>query len=260
MPTLSCTEFERQLTETVERRGSADREALRQHACACAKCRALWLDALLVDRAVAGWKKPVPAAGLTDRILSHVAAASAAEEAGAHDAAPLVSATRGGHRAGVPPGRRVTRVAASALTGLAVCLIAVLVVGRALRPAPVEQMQIAAVQNHVSNPSAPAVMDPAPGANAPQPRPAIAAAPVELMVADAGSAYLHLAGKAARAVTAASVLVPTADVARETSPAPKHEDRWVEGVEREIAPVTHQLSHAFNFLIQAVPEKRAPAT
>jgi hypothetical protein len=258
MPTINCTEFERQLADTVERRGSADREALREHAGACVKCRALWLDVLLVDRAVAGWKKPVPAAGLTDRILSHVAAATAAEEAGTMSAAPLASATRTNDRSAVEPRRRVTRVAASASAALAVCLIAMLVVGRSLRPAPVEPVDVA--QNHVPNPPAAPVKLPAPAPIARQARPVVATAPVELMVADAGSAYLHLAGNAARAVTAATVLVPTADLARETSPTPKHEDHWVEGVEREIAPVTHQLSHAFEFLIQAVPEKRAPAT
>jgi hypothetical protein len=85
-------------------------------------------------------------------------------------------------------------------------------------------------------------------------------AQVELMVADAGSAYLHLAGDAAKAVTAASVLVPSADSADNPPPAPKDQEPWVDGMRREIAPVTHQLSHAFEFLIQAVPDKRAPAT
>jgi hypothetical protein len=85
-------------------------------------------------------------------------------------------------------------------------------------------------------------------------------APVELMVADAGSAYLHLAGNAAKAVTAATVLVPPADAVGDAPPTPKRQEPWVDGVRREIAPVTHQLGHAFEFLIQAVPEKRAPAT
>jgi hypothetical protein len=85
-------------------------------------------------------------------------------------------------------------------------------------------------------------------------------APVELMVADAGSAYLHLAGKAAKAVTAATVLVPPANGVDDAPPTPKRQEPWVDGVRREIAPVTHQLGHAFEFLIQAVPEKRAPAT
>jgi hypothetical protein len=258
MPTISCTEFKRQLTETVERRGSVDREALREHAGACAKCRELWLNAMLVDRAVAGWKKPVPAVGLTDRILLHVAAATSVEAAGVATNAPLVSATRATGRPAAQPRRRATRIAATAITALVLCLVVMLAVGRSLRPSHVDQLEVA--ENQVSTPPAVSTPKPAQAPFVPQPRPATAIAPVELMLADAGSAYLHLAGKAASAVTAASVLVPTADVGRETSPPPKQEDRWVDGVQREIAPVTHQLSHAFEFLIQAVPEKRAPAT
>ena len=51
MPTISCTEFNRQLDEAIERRESVDTVGLREHAAACAECRCLWLDALVVDRA-----------------------------------------------------------------------------------------------------------------------------------------------------------------------------------------------------------------
>ncbi len=72
MPTISCTEFSRQLDEAIERRESVDTVRLREHAGTCAECRGLWLDALVVDRAVAQWKKPVVSAGLTDRIVAQV--------------------------------------------------------------------------------------------------------------------------------------------------------------------------------------------
>ncbi len=131
-------------------------------------------------------------------------------------------------------------------------------------PAEASKADVAQTSQHVGvmNPHAIETM---PGPATPETLPPAAAvpasgAPVEVMVADAGSAYLHLAGDAAKAVTAASVLVPSADAVEEPASSPKDEEPWVDGMRREIAPVTHQLSHAFEFLIQAVPEKRAPAT
>ncbi len=70
MPTINCTEFSRQLGDLVERRASIDVAHLREHAGACPQCRELWLDSLIVERAVAGWKKPAPSTGLSERILA----------------------------------------------------------------------------------------------------------------------------------------------------------------------------------------------
>jgi hypothetical protein len=261
MPTISCTEFSRQLAETIERRASVDLVSLREHAGTCDDCRAQWLDALCVDRAVAQWKRPAPTAGLTDRILSAVAV-------GAVPSSPIaieVEPARHESVAAIRPRRRSTRAAGLALTALAVCVCATLLINRSLRRPEIglrdaAQSDVAQIGSpiSVSNTSKTSGTVTIPGAKqAALPK---AEAPVELLVADAGSAYLHLAGDAAKAVTAASVLVPPADAALDTSPAPKADDHWVEGMRREIAPVTHQLSHAFEFLIQAVPEKRAPAT
>src|ERR1700728_4026900 len=83
MPTISCTEFSRQLAELVERRASIDVAQLREHAGACAQCRELWLDSLIVERAVVAWKKPAQSAGLSARILAQVAAGVAPAEEGA---------------------------------------------------------------------------------------------------------------------------------------------------------------------------------
>src|SRR5580700_10139891 len=110
MPTISCTEFSRQLSEAVETRKSVDTVALREHAASCAECRCEWLDALLVDRAVAHWPKPTAVAGLTERILSQVTA----EKAGAGlEAAPLrpqsMPAKQVADRPLSPAGRRINR-------------------------------------------------------------------------------------------------------------------------------------------------------
>jgi hypothetical protein len=273
MPTISCTEFNHQLAEAIERRVPVDAVGLREHAAACAECRSLWLDALVVDRAVALWKKPVVDAGLTDRILAQLAEQTAtatdSAAAGAPSGRQAVSAQPLGDDVASRPRRLTTRTAGAAITVLALCVCAMLFLGR---PRP----QVGVTQPDVVQSSQPvAVVNPRtiqanPGLTARQTSPAATAlpnaglhetgAPVELMVADAGSAYLRLAGDAAKAVTAASVLVPPADSAGDPPPAPKGQEPWVDGMRREIAPVTHQLSHAFEFLIQAVPDKRASAT
>ena len=266
MPTINCTEFSRQLAELVERRASIDLAQLREHAGACPQCRELWLDSLIVERAVAAWKKPAPSAGLSERILAQVAAgvAPAADDAPlAAEAAPAREIAQPERRIGRPiRGRRFIVTAGLSLTALALGLMAMLLLRRPLSPA--DQAQPVAGQNAAvdtaNNVASVSPVKPVPGKVVGPPASGPAGAPVELMVADAGSAYLHLAGDAAKAVTAATVLVPSADPVADAPAAPPSDDHWVDGVREEIAPVTHQLSHAFEFLIQAVPEKRTPAT
>ena len=261
MPTMSCTEFSCRLDEAIERRESVDTVWLREHATACAECRSLWLDALAVDQAIARWKKPVPVAGLTNRILAQVAADAAALRPEASVGVEQVVAKPVATETAPQPRRRINRTAGAAITALALCVCAVLFLSWPRPQLPIARPDLAHSAEHVVAAS-PEVKSQAasPVAALPVTPTPIASAPVEVMVADAGSAYLHLAGDAAKAVTAASVLVPSADPTDEAPAAPKDEEPWVDGMRREIAPVSHQLSHAFEFLIQAVPEKRAPAT
>jgi hypothetical protein len=259
MPTISCTEFSRQLADAVERRQTVDTAALREHAGSCPECRSQWLDAQLVDRAITRLKKPLVPAGLTERILLHVAAGTSPAATAEPLGPSLVPVLRHGRRETSRPRRRANRIAAVALTALGLCVCAMLFLGR-----PVPPREVAKTAIDQKTPPIAAVgleqIKNGPGPRAKEAASATVGAPVELMVADAGSAYLHLAGNAAKAVTAATVLVPPADAVREAPPTPKGQEPWVDDVRREIAPVTHQLGHAFEFLIQAVPEKRAPAT
>ena len=259
MPTISCTEFSRQLSEAVETRQSVDTVALREHAASCAECRCEWLDALLVDRAVAHWPKPVAVAGLTERILSQVAAETAAGGLEAPLITQIVPAKQAADRRMSPAGRRPKRSTAVAIGALAFCVCVMLFLSRPNPRSNVGRPESASNAPSVALANGPSIKA-SPSSSVKASSLAAVDAPVELMVADAGSAYLHLAGSAAKAVTAATVLVPPADAVSDAPPTPKRQEPWVDGVRREIAPVTHQLGHAFEFLIQAVPEKRAPAT
>jgi hypothetical protein len=258
MPTISCTEFSRQLSEAVETRKTFDTVALREHAASCAECRCEWLDALLVDRAVAHWPKPVAVAGLTDRILSQLAAETAAAGSATPFRTQIGPAKQVADRPLSPAGRRINRSTSATIAALALCVCAMFFLVRSNPRSDIGPPDVARNAPSITVANAPTIK--AGPSSSVKPTPVTVDAPVELMVADAGSAYLHLAGNAAKAVTAATVLVPPADAVGDAPPTPKRQEPWVDGVRREIAPVTHQLGHAFEFLIQAVPEKRAPAT
>jgi hypothetical protein len=251
MPTINCTEFHKRLADAIERRESVDNVILREHAGVCAECRASWLDALLLDSAVAQWKKPVSSQGLTERILTQVASNPSIEPA-----------TSPADRLPSRP-RRFVRPAGAAVAALAVCACAMFLLTRSPQ-APVRQGPDVVRDTPRTEPlRAPEVPRPiamAQDAKPAQNTPPAGNARVEVLLADAGTAYLHLAGHAAQAVTAASVLVPSTDETEKAATTPKEETRWVDDVRHEIAPVTHQLSHAFEFLIDAVPTKQVPAT
>jgi hypothetical protein len=259
MPTISCTEFSRQLSEAVENRQSVDAVALREHAASCAECRCEWLDALLVDRAVAHWPKPMAVAGLTDRILSQVAAETATAGSEPPLRTQIVPAKQAAHRRMSPAGQRINRTTGAAITALALCVCVTLFLMRPNPRSNIGPPEMARTTASIAVANGPTLKT-GPSTSVKSTSPTAVDAPVELMVADAGSAYLHLAGNAAKAVTAATVLVPPANAIDDAPPTLKRQEPWVDGVRREIAPVTHQLGHAFEFLIQAVPEKRAPAT
>jgi hypothetical protein len=290
MSNISCTEFSRLLGEAVELRLPVDRPELRDHAADCTDCRAVWLDAVLLDGAVAQWrktKKTLLSVDLADVVLFR---RTAAEEAALSVAAgrfatpgagddrhvssdaksllatarvPAVAAFSG------PPRRWLSRrTAGLAAMVLASVVCVALLSGRG----SLRQQNLDVVHGPLS--SAPPQISPTirtkpqisatgpiqPDRTKAAPAKPTAEAPVETMVQDAGSAYLDLASEAAQAVAGASVLVPRPDPTSATAPVVDANDRWVDDVGREFEPVSKNLSQAFQFLLEAVPADKAPAT
>ena len=85
-------------------------------------------------------------------------------------------------------------------------------------------------------------------------------APVAAMVQGAESAYFDLANDAAQAVAGATALVPRPGFASAMTPVRDENDRWVDDVGQQFEPVGKNLSQAFEFILEAVPAEKAPAT
>jgi hypothetical protein len=273
MPNINCTEFNELLAQAIESRRPADAAVLREHALACASCQAAWLDALLLDRAVARWRKAVPAVDLADRVLFRLsieregglAAASASERRRTSEAAIPVTAAA--------PHKRIVAVRRggwAALAAACVALIAILVGGLSRSKAPVGSVAVsgdATSRAHgerkpiarPTNPNQQKLARPL-VAQPPVVDPLVADTRVDSLVTGAGFAYLNLASQAAGAVTAAAVLVPAPAPNPAARAAADKDGRWVDEVGREFAPVTRNLSDAFEFLLQAMPADKTPAT
>ena len=80
------------------------------------------------------------------------------------------------------------------------------------------------------------------------------------MVQGAQAAYLDLANEAAHAVSGATALVPRSSLASVMAPVRDENDRWVDDVGQQFEPVGKNLSQAFQFIFEAVPADKAPAT
>jgi len=264
MSNINCTEFKGLLEQAVESRQSLDTSVLREHVAMCSECRCAWVAALLIDRAAAEWKKAIASVDLSDSVLYQLAT-ERDEDASrvtltSEIATDFVTSTEppiaaSGRRFSRSPKwlRRRSMVAAFGVLAGTVCVA--ITIGRvggprqSAKPGAIE----VAEQSHTSARKlvVPAQTDKSQAANQ---------APVESLVRDAGSAYLNLAGGAAKAVAAAAVLVPPADSPAAPDSQVKEKDRWVDEVGREFEPVRRHLSQAFGFLIQAVPTEKAPAT
>lgn len=275
MPNINCTEFSRLLAEAVESHQSVASAALREHATQCADCRVSWLDALLVDRAVAQWKSGVPTADLADTVLFRLAAQEPAISVPTSPsfAGPLLTTSPSKTR------RLVTRRTLVTLTASTAVICVAILVMRPGRPSQSPESSVVTVQplKHQSvarqseiaksesqrlptNEPATSLADSKPGGRRAAAKSTGNDARVDSLVRDAGSAYFNLASEAADAVTAVTVLVPPPDSSDAPLNADVNEERWVDEVQRELAPVTRQLGQAFEFLIQAVPAEKTPAT
>lgn len=110
-----------------------------------------------------------------------------------------------------------------------------------------------------------AISHPAPHPSSPQRGAAPASAaqvevPVAAMVQGAQSAYFDLANDAARAVAGATALVPGPGLVSAAVPVRDENDHWVDDVGQQFEPVGKNLSQAFQFMLEAVPAEKAPAT
>jgi len=289
MSSISCTEFNVTLEQTVEARLPVDTGDLRAHAAECATCRTAWLDALLLEGAVAQWrqngKRILPSVDLTDLVLFRNSATRAATVSVATipftaqivDSDPVGSsdhqtdrtvraaAADSTPRRAFVVRRRMVGVAAMVLT-VAVC---VAIFGGRLRQrkdefavAPRPEVE------HVKQPSGPKPMLPKIVSTVTSPtkrdrvRPAdpVSDSPVETIVQGAELAYLDLANEAAHAVAGATTLVPRPGSAKAPPRSGDESDRWVDDVGRQFEPVSKSLGQAFQFLLEAVPADKAPAT
>jgi hypothetical protein len=295
MSNISCIEFGRLVEQAVESQSAVDSTLLRAHAAECAGCRATWLDALLLDGAVAEWrktgKKILPSVDLADIVLAR--RTSGLEPVVSTDITPFapqsgipqhantgaddrVVAAGAVAVADLKPTRTPTRqrIAASTIV-LAVAASVAFFWNRAGRQneivlipktAPVTPDQTLARTDSppiVATSNARQALAVAPSrdhvAEASIPAPP-AEAPVQAMVEGAQSAYRDLANEAAKAVTGATALIPRPDLASVMAPSHDENDRWVDDVGHQFEPVGKNLSQAFQFIFEAVPADKAPAT
>jgi hypothetical protein len=299
MSNINCTEFGNLIEQAVESRTAVDSAVLRAHAADCAGCRAAWLDAMLLDGAVAEWrktgKKILPSVDLADIVLARRASGLepvvsadmtpfAAESGTLHPAETIdrVVEVRSAVADDAKPTRRSTRrrVAGSAIALALMACVAffwsragrdneVLLIQKATPIAPVPTVAHNNSQRTVPSPNnavklAVASRDSTVKTPAPTPTKAgvqpPAEPPVEAMVQGAQTAYLDLANQAAKAVAEATALVPRPSLASVMSQSPDDSDRWVDDVGHQFEPVGKNLSQAFQFIFEAVPADKAPAT
>jgi hypothetical protein len=294
MPNISCIEFNRLIEEAVESRSQVDSASLRAHATECAGCRATWLDAMLVDGAVAEWrktgKKILPSVDLADIVLDRrtstiepvvgaditpFAPPSLTEQAADENTLHRVAASSHFTVAPTKPSRTLSvRRAVTAAIGLAVAVSVALYLNRPGQ----EHSEIAMSKLPVRETTerAPGPPEASRAQTSPSPRrmpesshdqrvaATTNAAPVEepvaAMVQGAQAAYLDWANEASHAVSGATALVPRSSLAGVMAPVRDENDRWVDDVGQQFEPVGKNLSQAFQFILEAVPAEKSPAT
>jgi hypothetical protein len=292
MSNISCIEFGRLIEQAVESQTVVDSALLRAHAAECAGCRATWLDALLLDGAVAEWrktgKKNLPSVDLADIVLAH--RTSGLEPVVSTDITPFAPQSGKPQYAGtgdraeavgtvaladLKPKRQWTRqrIAASTIVLAAAASVAFFWnrAGRQNEIVLIRKTAPVAPDRTLARTESPPIVAPSntrQNVAVASPRERIAEAtdparvrvPVQAMVQDAQSAYFDLANKAAHAVAEATALVPRPGLASVMSPSQDENDRWVDDVGHQFEPVGKNLSQAFQFIFEAVPADKAPAT
>ncbi len=294
MSNISCIEFNCLIEQAVEARLSVDSAALRAHATECTDCRAAWLDALLLDGAVAEWrrtgKKILPSVDLATIVLGRRTSTSEPLiTANATPFAPQSRADQDANKVAVDRVTTVDRVVVASIkpsktrslprvvTAAIVLAAAVTIASYWNRPGQ-QHSEIALtnlpVREATDRPPGPVNASRRETASSlrstveSSPTQRVAAssnaapveAPVAAMVQGAESAYFDLANDAAQAVAGATALVPRPGFASAMAPVREENDRWVDDVGQQFEPVGKNLSQAFEFILEAVPAEKAPAT
>ncbi|MGH7200443.1 MAG: hypothetical protein ACREJB_07550 [Planctomycetaceae bacterium] len=252
MPDMNCIDFERLLNEALDEREPLENGALGEHAKACADCREIWQRHALLDRAVRAWRADVPRVDLVDAVLSRLAFDGTQAAARPRPASP--------------PRRTSTRNAVAVLlTAAAVLVLLAAWLGRlessktdiatdqrandqrANDAAPVK------VTDRRTNPDRP---------NPPAPEDAVEPADLDLLVRNAGSAYLGLVDEAKGTVSEASSVMPSlaADSSPPESPGLDEPPDWDAGWQEEIKPLSDKVQHALNLFWDVLPRTPAPAS
>jgi hypothetical protein len=288
MPSISCTEFNRLVEQTIETRSPVDTPELRAHAAVCADCQAAWLDAMLLEGAVAHWKKTAtkmaPPVDLADIVLFR-----RSEEQAELVPNALPAARRAQDRAAANSQRmhwlgRAAVASAAVVLASAVCIA---IFGGRLHPPQTNHevaQQAAAVVTPDAKPAGAALLKTAStetvstqpvltksvstepvstkGAEPARPRtitPTPAPAqPAETIAQDSESGSFDPPSGVSQSFTAASA--SASPTGRGAVPADEDNDQWVDDVGRQFEPMGSNLSQAFQFLWDAVPAGKAPAT
>ena len=263
---MHCNGFDHELRDSIERRDTAGRPELREHALGCARCRPVWEQHVLLERAVQTWKGRVPPVDLTDRIMAHWAFDGGAElsERLGYAETPALSAEHNGRLLANSPrlASGMTRPAERRIGGGIVVAAAVAALAILLSP-------LLWRANDQVGPDVPDVAGPAQRNEAPAPRgerppqDRNASARVEFAqgtvrldsaVREAGSAWMGLANEATGTVREMAVFLPERTLIAAVSPAEPVEpaSRWTDRLRQDIAPIGRDVGKAMDFLLEAV--------
>jgi len=252
MLTINCTEFERVLQESAEKRVPADSSDLRDHADRCPDCRIQWERYAVLERVIPLWKSRGVDVDLTDVVLARLTAESPSDAVLPLRETPPKRQPAGdlrvGHRGGSDRSNAVPIRPEPSSRRATTAVLAVVVVAMFLAILPL----FVPMQQAVQQPRTVTIVQPSasgPGNVTPHvPR----EAGLTDLFRDAGSAYSGLAREAADAAGDAVALVPSAVAVRPemgSASASSHKrSNWTTDWQRPFEPIGHDVSDAIDFL------------
>lgn len=244
---MHCAEFERILFLRETDRTWDDAGRLRRHAAACAACREKTREAAWLDLAVRCWNDAVPEVDLVDRILGGLVSTRAASNQN-HSAV-----TRSRTRISLGAGTKARHASAGVLTASAAAMLLLLLGAREERRG-VEPAQV--VRREPSSPeTTPADV---------RPDDDLPSADLDLLVRDAGLAYLSLARGTVDAFAEAKIVMQLGlretDESRNGNGSPIPSNPWWGQWRDEMTPLGQELEQTLDLLRDALPVNFEPAT